>query len=617
MKSKVTIQDIFPTVRFDNVQEYCSKETNVDVLLTENKINTHLELSFKEVVDTEPHQIIVWVKDKTSEIKQEKIKTILLSLAKSEVQIKEINLFYELIQRELNKILDANNFFVIQLDRFRQNLVLTFMVDEMDNFTKLPPGKTLSSYVIQQGKSVLLRKNEIEDLCNQGIVDYIGTPAKCWMGVPLLNNKEVYGLIGLQSYKSENAYTCDDLRILEFVSNQIAISIKRKENEINLRMAKEKAEEADKLKSAFLANMSHEIRTPMNAIIGFSELITRKSVSEEKKDVYAQYITNSGKTLLNIIDDVIDIAKIEAGQLKIAKSVTFINVMQNEIFEYFSNEKKRIKKENIIFTKNEAINDISFSILCDSLRLRQILGNLINNALKFTFEGIIEFGYFIPNNATILFYVRDTGIGLGEDKIPFIFDRFRQADDSTTRNYGGTGLGLAISKKLVEMMGGRIWVESEKGKGSTFFFTLPLIIPSSSLKIFEEKKDVSNPDIFKGKTILIAEDEETNFLFLQEVLNPTRISIIRAKTGYQAVNIFKNTNSISLVLMDIKMPEMNGYQATKLIKEINPRIPIIAQTAYAMLEDKIKGTESGCDDYLSKPIKPDLLISTIKKYLVD
>ncbi|MHC1704543.1 MAG: ATP-binding protein [Tenuifilaceae bacterium] len=567
------------------------------------------------VIENDVQNIIVWVKDKTKAKKQEEIKKILYNLAKSEVHINEIKLFYDTIQNELNKILDANNLFVVQFDKFRQNLVLNYMVDEMDKFTKIPPGKTLSAYLITQGKSLLLNQHEIQNLCNEGLIDFVGTPAKCWMGVPLFNNNEVYGLIGLQSYKSENAYTLEDLKILEFISNQIAISIKRKENEINLRVAKERAEESDKLKSAFLANMSHEIRTPMNAIIGFSELITRKTVSQDKKDNYAQYITNSGKTLLNIIDDIIDIAKIEAGQLKISKSNTYINVMLNEILEFVNNEKKRNKKDNILFSKSEAITDISFSILCDSLRLRQILGNLLNNALKFTVEGIIEFGYIIPNNATILFYVRDTGIGLSEDKIPFIFDRFRQADDSTTRNYGGTGLGLTISKKLVEMMGGRIWVESEKNKGSTFFFTLPLIIPNNSIKLVEERNDSTLTDVFEGKTILIAEDEDVNFLFLQEVLASTKVNILRAKTGYQAVNFIKNSNDISIVLMDIKMPEMNGYQATKLIKEINPNIPVIAQTAYAMLEDKIKGVNSGCDDYLAKPIKPETLITTLKKYL--
>ncbi len=574
-----------------------------------------LHFTFKELTIRDKQFVIALVKDKTKSKRHGKVKKILANLAKSEIQIKDINQFYSSLQNELNKVLDADNFFVVQFDKFMQKLQLTYLVDEKDDFIRFPNGKTLCNYAVNQKKPILLNQNQINDLKDKGLIEIIGEPAKCWMAVPLFHNNEVYGLLGIQSYNSENAYNAEDLEILEFVSIQIAVSIKHKEIEMNLQMAKEKAEESDKLKSSFLANMSHEIRTPMNAIIGFSELITRKTVAQEKKDIYAQYITNSGKTLLALIDDIIDIAKIEAGQLKINKSVTYVNMMFNEILEYINNEKKRNKKEHILFTKNEAINDINFCFLCDPLRLRQILTNLLNNSLKFTFEGIIEFGYLIPNNATILFYVSDTGIGLSDEKIPLVFERFRQADDTTTRQFGGTGLGLTISKKLVEMMGGRIWAESEKSKGSTFFFSLPLIIPDRSTKIIEQRNESNTNDNFEGKTILIAEDEDNNFIFLQEVLNQTKVKIIRAKDGLQAVNLVKTHPDIALILMDIKMPEMNGYQATSIIKEMKPSIPIIAQTAYAMAEDIIKGKNAGCDDYLSKPIKPELLISTLRHFL--
>lgn len=574
-----------------------------------------LQFAFKEIEIRNNKHLIVWIKDKSKARKQDKVKKILANLAKSEVQIKDFRVYYKSVQEELNKVLDANNFFVIQFDKYHQNLILAYIADEMDNFSRFPFGKTLSEYIINQKKPVLLKQQDILELKNKGLIEIVGTLAKCWMAVPLFSNNEVYGLIGLQSYTSENVYSVDDLEILEFVSIQISAGIKHKEIEKNLQMAKERAEESDKLKSSFLANMSHEIRTPMNAIIGFSELITRKTIPQEKKDIYAQYITSSGKALLNLIDEIIDIAKIEAGQLKINKSATYVNVLLNEIIEYINNEKKKNRKEHILITKNEAIKDINFCFLCDPLRLKQILTNLLNNALKFTFEGLIEVGYIMPNNVTIVFYVSDTGIGLSDDKLPLIFERFRQADDTITRQFGGTGLGLAISKKLVEMMGGRIWVESEKGKGSTFFFSLPLIIPDISKKIIESSKELSVTDSFEGKTILIAEDEDNNFIFLEEVLNPTKAKIIRAKNGIQAVNIIKTQNDISVVLMDIKMPEMDGYQATSIIKEIKPSIPVIAQTAYAMAEDIIKGKNVGCDEYLSKPIKPEVLINTLKRFI--
>lgn len=574
-----------------------------------------IQFTFKQIIIKDRQFVIALLKDKTKSKRHGKVKKILSNLAKSEIQIKDLQQYYKSIQNELNKVLDADNFFVVQYDKFMQKLQITYMVDAKDDFTRFPFGKTLCNYVISLRKPTLLTKPQISELIEKGLIEIIGEPAKCWMAAPLFHNNEVYGLIGIQSYQSEDAYNEEDLEILEFISIQISVSIKHKEIELNLQMAKEKAEESDKLKSSFLANMSHEIRTPMNAIIGFSELITRKTVSQDKKDIYAQYITNSGKSLLALIDDIIDIAKIEAGQLKINKSVTYVNMMFNEILEYINNEKKRNKKEHILFTKNEAINDINFCFLCDPLRLKQILTNLLNNSLKFTFEGIIEFGYLIPNNATILFYVSDTGIGLSDEKIPLIFERFRQADDTTTRQFGGTGLGLTISKKLVEMMGGRIWAESEKSKGSTFFFSLPLIIPDRSTKIIEQRIENTSNESFEGKTILIAEDEDNNFIFLQEVLNQTKVKIIRAKDGLQAVNLVKTQPDISLILMDIKMPEMNGYQATSIIKQMKPSIPIIAQTAYAMAEDIIKGKNAGCDDYLSKPIKPELLISTLRHFL--
>jgi CheY-like chemotaxis protein len=249
------------------------------------------------------------------------------------------------------------------------------------------------------------------------------------------------------------------------------------------------------------------------------------------------------------------------------------------------------------------------------VRLRQILSNLINNALKFTTSGFVEFGYVIPNNATIIFYVQDTGIGIAREKQAVIFERFRQVDDTTTRKYGGTGLGLAISKKLVELMGGKIWVESETGKGSTFFFSLPLIIPNSSETVIGKTPNKHLSENFKDETILIAEDEDLNFLFLQEVLSFTHAKIIRAHNGQAAIDLVKENPNITVVLMDIQMPLLNGYVATQEITKIKPGLPIIVQTAYAMAEDRAKGFRAGCCDYISKPIKPEELIDVLKKHI--
>jgi signal transduction histidine kinase len=558
--------------------------------------------------------LTVLVHNKTELYREKEITRLLLSLSKADQESKDLKHLFLLFQKELDSIMDARNMFIVLWDRFKLKLTLHYFDDEFDSYNEFPKGKTLSGYVIESGKSLLVNEDQIFSLQKEGIIDVIGTPAKCWMGVPLKSRGEVTGLIALQSYKSSNEYSPSDLKILEYVSSKIAISILRKDNENSLNRAKELAEEADKLKSSFLANMSHEIRTPMNSIVGFAELITRPTIPQGKKDIYAEYISNSSKALLALIDDIIDISKIESKQLTISKTNIHVNQLLNELFEMFQTNISKNNIQNLVLKKHFAINDENFSMLCDSVRLRQVLINLISNGIKFTSEGYVEFGYIIPNNVTILFYVQDTGIGLTPDTSKVIFERFRQGDETITRKYGGTGLGLAISKKLVQLMGGQIWVESELGKGSTFFFRLPLIIPNTSEIILEN----INKKIVKGslvdKSILIAEDEDINYLFLQEVLSPTQARIQRATNGKEAVEMMRK-HDFALVLMDIQMPIMNGYEATQEIKTFKPNIPIVAQTAYAMAEDRAKGLRAGCDGYLTKPIKPEDLLQTVKQFL--
>ncbi|MDD2278478.1 MAG: ATP-binding protein [Bacteroidales bacterium] len=610
------IFSIFPTIlsNSNNLKNFKDKGLT-HVKIDKNNIVKYYSIGVTPIISENTDYYIITANDKTELVRGQKTTTLLLNLTRAEEESLSFDELFSLVQHELNAIMDAHNMFVVLWDKLRQKLTLPYFIDEFDLYDDFPKGKTLSGYAIETGQSLLLNESDIIRLKNEGVIETIGTPAKSWMGVPLRNQMEVIGLMVLQSYKSVNAYSLDDLKILQFVSAQISISIKRKENEQKLRLSKERAELADKLKTSFLANMSHEIRTPMNSIIGFSELITRKSIPQEKKNVYAQYISNSGKSLLALIDDIIDISKIDAQQLKIIKSHVQINPMLTELLDYYNSFKNENNNSNIVLKKYFAVEDDSFTLLCDSVRLRQILSNLISNSIKFTEKGFVEVGYLLPNNATILFYVKDTGIGIEAEKTDVIFDRFRQADDSTTRKYGGTGLGLAISRKLVQLMGGNIWVESEVGKGTTFFFGLPLIIASKSETILQNipKKELPNP--LNTKTILIAEDEDINFFFLQEVLSHTKINIIRAYNGKEAVELVKKNNDIALILMDIQMPVMNGYTATQEIKKIKPHLPIIAQTAYAMAEDRAKGERAGCDNYLSKPIKPSDLLESVKQYL--
>lgn len=384
----------------------------------------------------------------------------------------------------------------------------------------------------------------------------------------------------------------------------------------NLRKAKLDAEKSDNLKSAFLANMSHEIRTPMNSIIGFADMLTDKDLTAEERDEFISYINNSGKVLLNLIDDIIDIAKIEAGQIQVVRTDFELNGLLDELKAFTQTECKRLGKPNIEIRLCKSADD-SLMVCSDPFRLRQIMTNLIVNAVKFTDEGYIEFGYTLERqegNGYIRLYVRDTGIGIPEDKVHEIFDRFVKLANSKQRLYGGTGLGLAISRRIAELMGCTITVRSTEGVGSVFSVTLPAVLPPirEIIQVETPKPQKKMEHDWSDKTILVAEDEETNYSFIKAALRRTGVQIIWVQNGKLAVEECMTNPSINLVLMDMKMPIMNGFDATREIRAQLPNhMPIIAQTAFAMAGEREKSLDAGCDGYLSKPIKPKELIELI------
>jgi PAS domain S-box-containing protein len=397
----------------------------------------------------------------------------------------------------------------------------------------------------------------------------------------------------------------------------IAVDItERKKAHLELISAKEKAEESDRLKSAFLANMSHELRTPLNAIIGFSGLMIDAG-SDNDTISNLKIILNSGQHLLSLVEEILDISMIETEQIKIKYEKVEISSILYDVKNIIEGEKLKECKTGIELILNFDPETSNKVILTDSRKLKQVLINLLKNSLKFTDEGYVEFGVAeIKKNDTdyLKFYVKDTGIGIDKKYHDVIFNIFRQIDDTHTRKYGGTGIGLSVAKKIVKMLGGEIWVESEQGKGSLFCFTIPLLSEnrqtenqtSDSARITEKK--------FGGKTILIAEDEVPSFKFLNMVLTKMDIRVLWAKNGVEVIDICKTDPSVNLILMDIKMPLLNGYEATRQIKMIRPELPIIAQTAYAMISDKAEALKAGCDDYLSKPIHIGQLKDLLKKY---
>ena len=389
-----------------------------------------------------------------------------------------------------------------------------------------------------------------------------------------------------------------------------------KERTKELEIAKQKAEESDRLKSSFLANMSHEIRTPMNAIIGFSDLLTDPELPQEDKKDLSHHIHSNCNTLLHLIDDIIDLARIETGQLRIYKNATEIHSLLQEVYTNYEQTELR-EKENLDFRLEKERPEEEFFVETDTLRLKQILNNLLSNAFKFTDKGNIRFGYQQieeKGRDFLLFFVKDTGIGLSQEQQNQVFSRFNKIQSNVKKLYRGAGLGLSITKTLVEELGGKIWVESEVEKGTNFYFTIPFKEAGSGNV---EKADPTEKIQYnwEGKKILIVEDEESNIRMIEMLLKKTKAELLFARDGIEALETCKNEKDIDTILMDVKMPNMDGITATKKLKDMHPNMPVIIFSAFAMEEDRESALEAGAKDFVAKPIKSTELLETISKHI--
>jgi len=388
----------------------------------------------------------------------------------------------------------------------------------------------------------------------------------------------------------------------------------QKKTESDLETAKNRAEENDRLKTAFLHNMSHEIRTPMCAIMGFSGLMVEYYNNKSKLEEFSSIIHQSCTNLLDMMNDILDIAKIESGQLSITMEECDLNVLFVELTSILGEYQKLIGKQHILITLHAHINPTESVIVTDKGKLKQIFTNLISNALKFTDEGTIDAGCKYDEHHNLSFYVADTGIGIPTDKQTIIFERFAQIHQNTRKSTGGTGLGLSIVKGLVNLLGGEIQLTSVPGTGSTFTFSIqhsePNAIQHELLSLTGKPKEYH----FANKLILVIEDDTFSAQYLMEVLSESGIDALCAINGTEAIEI-SLSQPVEMLLLDIRLPDLDGYSVIRQIKQHKPHLKIIAQTAYASPDERQKALEAGCIDYISKPINKELLLAMISKHL--
>jgi PAS domain S-box-containing protein len=604
-------------IRIDNLASLNRKEVRQTIRKDKNGNNIHVILvATAIVINNEIVANLGIYRDITTERKNQLLQEILFNISTAALKQYDIKEIYPIIVQELSKIWDTNNFFIALYDKSSETLSLPFFADEKDNFYEIPTKKTITGYVINNNKSVLLKEKDLKLLDESGDIDLVGTPCKVWMGVPLKVENDIIGVMCLQDYYSEDKFSQDDLYIMDFIANQIAIALQRRMMLDNIILARRKAEDAAQSKQQFMSTMSHEIRTPLNEVIGITNLLLQGGPREDQMD-YIKALKFSGNHLLTLVNDVLDYNKMESGKIIFEQTQFNLSDFLNEILRSYS---FRSKAKNLSFDIKKA-NDLPAEVIGDPIRLNQILSNLLSNALKFTIHGSIQVFvkeiYRTASQSKIEFTVTDTGIGIPKDKHSLIFDSFTQASPDTTRHFGGTGLGLAICKKLIELQGGTIIIESEPDKGSTFRFAISFgiaerVVQPSSTEVPESFSGL------EGKKILVAEDNKINFFVANKFLIGWGISVTHAENGQIALDLLEKEN-FDLVLMDLHMPVMDGIEATRIIRKSENLkirdIPIVALTAAIMSESHDKIEDLKINDYVLKPFKPHDLFERILKHV--
>jgi len=555
-------------------------------------------------------------RDITAERKAQLIQDILYNISTAALKQLDIKDIYPTIVEELNKIWDTNNFYITLYDKETNVLSLPFFSDEKDDFKEIPAKGTITGWVINHNKSVLLSEDDMKRMEDLGEIDLVGTPCKVWLGVPLRVENDIIGVMCLQDYNSEEKFKQDDLNMLEFIANQIAVAIQKRVMLDNLIIARQKAEEAAQAKQTFMSTMSHEIRTPLNEVIGISNLLMQTNPNDDQLELI-KTLRFSANHLMTLVNDVLDFNKMESGKIVFEQTQFNLADFLDEIKRSYSFRANEKKLEFNIVRDSKVPSEVTG----DQIRLNQILSNLLSNALKFTLKGGITVNVeeieSSPNKSNIQFTVKDSGIGIPKEKHTEIFDSFTQASADTTRRFGGTGLGLAICKKLVELQGGTITVDSVPDRGSSFIFNLVFGVPANQTA----KTTKGQQETFKaleGKKILVAEDNKINFFVANRFLTGWGVNVSHAENGQLALDMLA-IEDFDMVLMDLHMPILDGIEASRIIRNSdNPRIkeiPIIALTAAIMSESHDRIEDLNINDYVLKPFKPQDLYDRILKHI--
>ncbi len=543
---------------------------------------------------------LVSVIDISERKRNELIQKVLFNISNAVTTTTDVRQLIKGIQHELGLLIDTTHFYIAFYDEGSGMLSSPYNPDEIDHIEVWPARESLTGMVVFQNRPLLVNRAEIMAMNEKGMINLVGSLSQCWLGVPLHTAGKVTGAIVVRSFSDEKAYTHEDVEMLEFVSDQISLSIQRKKTEEELIHALDKARESEQLKSAFLANMSHEIRTPMNAILGFSDLLGKPDTSPGEAERFTYIIRNAGNRLMHIIDDIIDISKLEANLVQIHPAPCNIAGLLKNVTEIHRNSESVKKKHSLELILHLTQETSLADVVTDQTRLLQVLDNLITNAIKYTDHGSITIGVNMVRKEErdfLEFCVKDTGKGIPSEKIAIIFERFRQVEE--LGYHEGTGLGLSISRALVGLLGGEIDVRSEPGKGSAFFFTIPYITagPESSLECTHPGHTTPN---LAGMHIIVAEDDEDSWILIDFFLEGTGARVSRAVDGDDLMHMLE-AEQADLILLDINMPGKTGYECLQEIRHAGNKVRIVAQTAYAMADEKRRCMDSGCDGYLAKP----------------